>query len=132
MYWYLEVLKNYATFDGRARRKEYWYFFLVNTLISIFSGFVFGVVGALTKHPELAHFSTLYSLATLIPSIAVGIRRMHDTDHSGWWMLCPFYNLVLCCMAGNEKPNRFGPDPKAPNVQKIKVGGGGGPQRLAG
>ena len=105
MNYYIHVLKNYALFTGRARRQEYWMFVLINVIISI----VIGVVAAMIKLPILGN---LYSLAVLVPSVAVGIRRMHDTDHSGWWILLPFVNLYFACLDGTPGVNRFGADPK--------------------
>ncbi len=106
MNWYVEVLKKYAVFDGRARRREYWMFFLLNILIS----FAIGLVAGLTRIGEL---SVLYSLSVLIPGIAVSVRRMHDTDHSGWWVLVPIVNFVFAVTEGSQGENRFGADPKA-------------------
>lgn len=105
MNYYLNVLRNYATFSGRARRSEYWYFVLFNGIIS----FVFGFVCGLIQVPELAN---LYSLAVLIPSIAVGVRRMHDVGKSGWFLLIPIYNLILTFTEGENGENQYGPDPK--------------------
>ncbi|MBN3787541.1 DUF805 domain-containing protein [Burkholderia sp. Ac-20353] len=113
MKWYLKVLKNYAVFSGRARRKEYWMFLLVNTIVAFLIGLIFGVIGVLIGDKAFANWAQLYSLAILIPSIAVGVRRMHDTDHSGWWLLCPIVNLVYLCIRGTSGNNRFGDDPKA-------------------
>jgi uncharacterized membrane protein YhaH (DUF805 family) len=109
MNWYLEVLKKYAVFSGRARRKEYWMFVLFNLLISFFIGLVLGFAGMGERGQLLIN---LYQLAVLIPSIAVGVRRMHDSDHSGWWILLPIVNLVFACTDGTSGPNRFGPSPK--------------------
>jgi uncharacterized membrane protein YhaH (DUF805 family) len=105
MTWYIEVLKKYAIFQGRARRKEYWMFFLFNMIIA----FALGFVGGMLKTRVL---SSLYSLAVLVPAIAVGVRRMHDTDHSGWWLLLPIVNLVFACTDGTPGPNQYGPNPK--------------------
>jgi len=80
-------------------------FFLFSLIISI----VIALVARLIHFPLL---STLYSLAVLLPGIAVAIRRMHDTDHSGWWMLVPIVNLVFACQDGQPNDNRFGPNPK--------------------
>jgi uncharacterized membrane protein YhaH (DUF805 family) len=107
MNWYIEVLKKYAVFDGRARRKEYWMFFLFNFIIAFALGFFAGLAGL------PAFVAQIYSLAVLIPAIAVGIRRMHDTDHSGWWLLFPIVNLIFAVTEGTRGDNRFGPDPKA-------------------
>ena len=107
MNWYLQVLKKYAVFEGRARRKEYWIFFLFNFIVN----FVLGFAEGLAKGPGV--LANIYSLGVLIPATAVGVRRMHDTDHSGWFLLIPFYNLILAVREGQQGSNRFGPDPKA-------------------
>ena len=106
MNYYLKVLQNYATFSGRARRSEYWFFFLFNLIISFVFGFVFGLM----QVPQLA---IIYSLAVLIPSIAVGVRRMHDVGKSGWFLLIPIYNLILAFRDGIKGDNEYGADPKA-------------------
>ena len=105
--WYLDVLKNrYATFEGRARRQEYWNFALISFGISI----VLGVVGALIGLPII---SSLYSLAVLVPTIAAGVRRLHDTGRSGWWLLVPILNLVYLIEDSQQGSNQFGANPKA-------------------
>lgn len=113
MDWYLSVLKNYAVFSGRARRKEYWMFFLFNVIFAI----VLGIIGSIIDTTIL---STLYSLALLIPGIAVFVRRMHDIGKSGWWLLISFipiiggiWLLVLACTEGTAGENEYGQDPKA-------------------
>lgn len=106
MNYYLKVLQNYATFSGRARRSEYWYFFLFNIIIS----FVLSFVGGLSNTSII---SLIYALAVFIPSIAVGIRRMHDVGKSGWFLLIPIYNLILACTDGVKDENEYGADPKA-------------------
>lgn len=113
MKWYLKVLKNYAVFNGRARRKEYWMFFLVNVIVAFVIGTIVGFIAALMHSRAIADLAQLYSLAVLIPGIAVGVRRMHDSDHSGWWLLLPIVNLVFLCISGTPGQNRFGDDPKA-------------------
>jgi uncharacterized membrane protein YhaH (DUF805 family) len=110
MNWYLLVLKKYADFNGRARRKEYWYFTLVSILISI-------VLTIIEMKMKVAHIDSLYSLAVLLPSIAVGVRRMHDVGKSGWFILIPIYNLILACTEGNKGTNEYGPDPKRPELE---------------
>jgi len=112
MHWYLGVLKKYAVFSGRARRKEYWMFVLFNILIGGALGLVEGLLGIAPESNESV-LVPIYQLAILIPSIAVGVRRMHDTDHSGWWLLFPIVNLVLTVREGQRSENRFGTDPKA-------------------
>ncbi|MFN8659007.1 MAG: DUF805 domain-containing protein [Candidatus Obscuribacterales bacterium] len=116
---YLKVIQNYAGFSGRAGRKEYWMFVLFNVIIMLAIAVVFGAIGAMIK-VELSWVASLYSLAVMCPSIAVGIRRLHDQDKSGWWILTgliPFVGgiviLVLMCLEGSPGDNRFGPSPKA-------------------
>jgi uncharacterized membrane protein YhaH (DUF805 family) len=120
MSWYLAVLKKYAVFSGRARRKEYWWFVLINLIIA----FVLAGLGALTtKNGEVGVFtalSGLYSLALILPSLGVMIRRLHDTNRSGWWFfisLVPFVGelilLIFLVLDSDPGTNRFGPNPKA-------------------
>ena len=112
--WYLNCVKgHYADFNGRARRTEYWMFFLVNLIISI----VVTLIGRAIHAPILG---TLYSLAVLLPAIAVGVRRLHDTGRSGWWLLISLIPLigtiwiiVLLVLEGDRGDNQYGADPKA-------------------
>ena len=106
MHYFIKCLKEYATFTGRARRSEYWYFFLFNLIFSFVIGFVGGVLGT-----EI--LGLIYAFALLIPGIAVGVRRVHDTGKSGWFILVPIYNLILMLTPGDEGPNEYGPDPKS-------------------
>jgi uncharacterized membrane protein YhaH (DUF805 family) len=101
----LQPLKKYADFKGRATRTEYWGFILVCTLAGFVSGFIEGMT-------QILWLSNLLSLAVFIPSIAVGIRRMHDTDRSGWWILLPIVNIVFFCFDSQREENRFGVCPK--------------------
>jgi len=112
---YLEVLKKYAVFGGRARRKEYWYFVLFNTLISIALTFIDGVTGSFSSEAGIGLLSGIYGLAVLIPSIAVGVRRLHDTNRSGWWLLIALIPLIgaivlIIFLASDSKPeeNKYG------------------------
>lgn len=110
MKYYFEVLKKYAVFNGRARRKEYWMFVLFNMIICIILSFIEGIVGIFPESKS-SLIVNIYSLAVLIPSIAVGVRRMHDVDKSGWFILIPIYNLILACTKGAEGENQYGYDP---------------------
>lgn len=105
MEWMLLPLKRYAQFDGRSRRMEYWMFFLFTFVVSIVLQILDAMLG-------LGFLYLVFALGVLVPSIAVGIRRMHDTDHSGWWILVPIVNLVFAFTPGTAGPNRFGDDPK--------------------
>lgn len=111
MAWYLEALRKYADFNGRARRTEYWAFVLINFLIILGGTFLadtLGFGGSLLG---------LYVLAMIIPSLAVTVRRLHDTNKSGWWLLLsfvPFGNLILLIFTlldGDYGPNQYGNPP---------------------
>lgn len=113
MNWYVKVLKNYTNFTGRSRRKEYWMFVLINTVISIILKVldeVFGLkYGGLEDNGVL---ETIYSLAVIVPYLAVGVRRMHDVGKSGWYLLIPIYNLILACTDSESESNKWGDNPK--------------------
>ncbi|MBP1804454.1 DUF805 domain-containing protein [Rubellimicrobium aerolatum] len=102
---------NYATFRGRANRGEYWWFMVANVLVSVGLGLVdLGLFGA-----DRTVLSGLWSLAVILPSLAVGARRLHDTDRSGWWLLIGLVPvvgvivlIVLFALRGDSRPNRFG------------------------
>ncbi len=114
MSWYIKVLSNYANFEGRARRKEYWMFFLFNLIIAVLIGFITGYIGGvLGKGTSINNAASLiYNLAIFLPSLGVAIRRMHDTGRSGWWILLPFANLVFLCFDSEPGTNKYGPNPK--------------------
>ncbi len=119
MNWYIEVMKKYAVFSGRARRKEYWYFALFNFIISIVLIIIDAVIGSFNPDVGMGFLGGVYALAILIPSIAVAVRRLHDIDRSGWWLLIGMIpligGLVLLFFAVQDSkpgPNRFGANPK--------------------
>jgi uncharacterized membrane protein YhaH (DUF805 family) len=121
--WYLEVLKKYAVFGGRARRKEYWMFFLSNLVISFVLILIDILIGTFSPQGSAGLLQGLYSLVVLIPSIAVTVRRLHDTGRSGWWILIaliPFIGgiVLLIFMALDSEPgaNQYGLNPKAGNI----------------
>ena len=105
MNYYLNVWKNFANFSGRARRSEYWYFVLFNIIIAV----ILGQIAVLIEFPWLV---TIYYLAILIPSIAVGVRRMHDVGKSAWYLLIPIYSFILAVSEGTRGNNEYGLDPK--------------------
>lgn len=115
MNWYIKVLKQYADFDGRARRKEYWMFILFHMIIS----YGLQILGGIAESMLILGLAGVYSLAVIIPSIAVGVRRMHDQGKSGWFILIPIYNLILFCTDGDRSENEYGPDPKGDNINEI-------------
>ncbi|WP_459210522.1 DUF805 domain-containing protein [Aquimarina rhabdastrellae] len=126
MEWYLKVLKNYANFEGRARRKEYWMFVLFNALITIGIAIVAGIFTAIAASIDLPFLSiifwivyVIYALAMILPTLAVAVRRLHDTGNSGWMYLItlipligPIWLLVLMATEGDYGDNQYGPDPK--------------------
>lgn len=119
MNYYLAVLKKYAVFSGRSQRAEYWYFFLFNLIISIVLAIVDGLIGNSSSATGIGLLGGIYSLALIIPIIAVTIRRLHDTNHSGWWLfigLIPIVGViwlfVLTVTDSNPGENKYGPNPK--------------------
>ncbi|MGL6257695.1 DUF805 domain-containing protein [Vibrio sp. WXL210] len=117
MEWYFAVLKKYAVFTGRARRQEYWMFVLFNVIISIAIALIERVIGT-------NFIGGLYSLAVFIPSLAVAVRRLHDTGRTGWWVLIGFIPLiglivliVFTIKDSDEGDNEYGPNPKGLDAQ---------------
>ncbi len=102
-----KVFQNYATFSGRASRAEYWWFFLFWLLVSI-------GLDVIQIYTGIIYLSLLWSLAIIIPSIAVGVRRMHDVGKSGLYLLIPIYSLILACTASDPGANEYGPNPNEP------------------
>lgn len=119
MNWYIEVLKKYAVFNGRARRKEYWFFVLFSTLISIALSVADLMMGNLDPQTGYGFLSGIYTLLVIIPTIAVSVRRLHDTNRSGWWffiILIPLIGAIalLVFFASDSKSdeNEYGISPK--------------------
>jgi uncharacterized membrane protein YhaH (DUF805 family) len=125
MDWYFKVLRNYVGFRGRARRKEYWMFILVNLVLT-------GVLSILDKMLGLkiaadeGMLTTIYGLLIMLPSWAVQFRRLHDTDRSAWWLLLvliPIIGwiviLIFNCQNGTPGENRFGSDPKQMDARLV-------------
>ena len=150
MEWMLMPLRRYAEFSGRSRRKEYWMFTLFMLLVSVALMAIEMAVGIAEMFGEGGGpLSLIFSLATLIPGISVSVRRLHDIDRSGWWLLGPFIPLIFVGFAvatqltwlvgiagglaligilillvfavkdGTKGPNRFGDDPKNPTNAEV-------------
>lgn len=151
MNWMIMPFKRYADFKGRSRRMEFWMFALLNSIVWLVlvmmqmgSTAGFAELAADEQNNPLAIYGVLFSgtfgillalwaLATIIPSIAVTVRRLHDRDMSGWWYLgviigslIPLINilislgfLILMFLPGTPGPNRFGPDPKDPTNAEV-------------
>ena len=120
MNWYIKVLKKYAVFSGRARRKEYWMFVLFNFIFSLVASLIDLGIGILTFAVfGFGLLSILYALAVFVPGLAVSVRRLHDVGKSGWYLLInlipiagPIWFLVLTCMDSQPGDNKYGPNPK--------------------
>ena len=113
MEYYKKVLSNYAVFSGRARRKELWMFVLFNIIITIILSIVSQMIGM------DGILDGLYGLAVLVPSLAVGARRLHDTGKSAWWLLLclvPIIGwiilIIFYVLDSQPGANEYGPNPK--------------------
>ncbi len=120
MYWYFKALRKYADFNGRAGRKEYWLYVLFNVIISLILSGLDEVAGLTTiSSGGLGPLYGVYSLAVLIPSLAVTVRRLHDVGKSGWWLLLAFVPLlgvillIFLALAGEAGRNEYGDDPRS-------------------
>jgi len=119
MNWYLKVLKNYVGFNGRAQRAEFWYFTLFNFLAVLALTFVDALIGTYSAEGGLGLISSIYLLGVMLPGIAVAIRRLHDTNRSGWWYLLILVPLIgaivlIVFFVQDSSPgtNEYGPSPK--------------------
>jgi uncharacterized membrane protein YhaH (DUF805 family) len=117
--YYLEALKKYAVFSGRARRAAFWYFVLFNIIVTIVLALIDTLLGTTTGVSSFGILSGIYSLAVLIPTLALWVRRLHDIDRTGWWVLINLIPLigtivllVFALTPGTPGSNRYGPDPK--------------------
>lgn len=123
MNWYLKVLKQYADFSGRARRKEYWMFVLFNMIFAIVAMILDNVLGIAMEGIGYGPLYGLYVLAMLIPGLAVAVRRLHDVGKSGWMILIALipligtiWLLVLMVTDSNPGENQYGQNPKEATV----------------
>lgn len=130
MSWYLEVLKKYAQFDGRAARTEFWMYSLINAIIVIVLQIAASslIQISATLAIVISLIAGLYSLGVLIPSLAVAARRLHDTGRSGWWILISFVPLIgafvllyFCVQPGTPGENQFGSNPLDANAEAAPV-----------
>lgn len=124
MDWYFEVLRKYAVFSGRSRRKEYWLFTLFNMLAMLVLSFIDGMIGLYNVEAGVGLLSGIYALGIFIPSLAVTVRRLHDTSRSGWWILIAFIPLIgalvliiFAVLDSTPGSNKFGPDPKGMDAE---------------
>ena len=119
MNWFMTSVRKYAVFSGRSRRSEYWFFVLFYFLFCIALTIVDMVAGTMSETGEIGLFSSLFALAMFIPSLAVGVRRLHDIGKSGWWLLIGIIPLVgwillivWACFDSQPGANAYGPNPK--------------------
>jgi uncharacterized membrane protein YhaH (DUF805 family) len=111
-YFWIGITKKYLTFSGRARRSEFWFFWLFDVLFTFVFSLVDSFVVFFTNYDGFFSIYSTYQLLMLIPFIAVGVRRMHDVNKSGWFLLIPIYSLILQLTEGTKGENKYGPDPK--------------------
>lgn len=116
MSWFIKCIRQYADFNGRAHRKEYWMFVLFCFLFAVAARMVDAL---LFGQNGLEPVSSLLSLFLLLPSLAAGTRRLHDTSRSAWWLLIalvPVFGVIVLivffALPGVERRNRYGPDPR--------------------
>ncbi|MGL5336745.1 MAG: DUF805 domain-containing protein [Enterovibrio sp.] len=119
MNWYLSVFKKYAVFSGRAPRKEFWYFTLINVLCTVVLVFIDEKLGFFYPQVGIGVLSGVYTLLALLPSTGVLMRRLHDTGRSAWWGLITLIPLlgaiilvVLLALKGQPYDNKYGVSPK--------------------
>ncbi|USD51642.1 DUF805 domain-containing protein [Vibrio sp. SCSIO 43153] len=117
--WYYKVILNYTNFNGRARRQEYWYFTLVNVLVNLVMGIIDRVIGSVMQMDNFGFFGVIYALFIMIPSIAVTVRRLHDSGRTGWWALIAFVPVIgilvllyFLIQDSEEGSNQYGANPK--------------------
>ncbi|EKO3798637.1 DUF805 domain-containing protein [Vibrio harveyi] len=117
--WYYRVILNYSNFGGRARRQEYWYFTLVNVLVNLVMGIIDRVIGSVMQMDNFGFFGVIYALFIMIPSIAVTVRRLHDSGRTGWWALIAFVPIIgvlvllyFLIQDSEEGSNQYGANPK--------------------
>ena len=132
MSWYIKVLKKYAVFSGRAKREEFWMFVLFNLIFSLVASLIDLGIGILTFTVfGWCLLSLIYSLAVLIPGLAVSVRRLHDVGKSGWYLLInlipiagPIWFLILACTDSQAGENQYGPNPKEEMIAQQDVEAG--------
>jgi uncharacterized membrane protein YhaH (DUF805 family) len=119
MNWYFKVIKQYNDFTGRSGRKEFWTFVLFNILLVFALGFIDAIIGTSDAKIEYGFLSGFYTLAVLVPFIALLVRRLQDVGESGWMILIAFipfvgaiWLIVLCLKDGNPGEKQYGPNPK--------------------
>lgn len=124
MNWYLKVLNHYVDFSGRARRKEYWMYILFHIIFTFLTAFLDILLS--TEFNDVGLFYLIYLVLNIIPGIAVSVRRLHDIGKSGLMILVnlipivgPIWFLVLTCMEGESKSNKWGVNPKENNNEKM-------------
>jgi uncharacterized membrane protein YhaH (DUF805 family) len=119
MYWFIKCFKKYADFSGRARRKEFWMFFLFYFIFALVLSIIDGLLGWGFADGTFGILYMLFVLAALLPYLAVTVRRLHDTGRSGWWyfimlipLVGPIWLIVLLATDGEPGENQYGPNPK--------------------
>ena len=119
MEWYLKVLRQFSDFEGRARRKEYWMYTLINAIVILIAITLDNVLGLANEDYFIGPIYMLYALAVILPGLAVSVRRLHDVGKSGWMILISFipiiggiWLLILFVTDGQVGENEYGLNPK--------------------
>jgi uncharacterized membrane protein YhaH (DUF805 family) len=117
---FLQAFRKYAQFSGRAKRAEFWWFFVLATIFCFLLAVVDSMIGTYSESLEMGLLSTVFGLSTIVPTFSVGARRLHDVNSSGWWqllLLVPLFGalflIYLMLQRGAAEENRFGPPPAA-------------------
>ncbi|RYE00043.1 MAG: DUF805 domain-containing protein [Sphingobacteriales bacterium] len=110
--YFRRAMQNYANFNGRDTRPQFWWFYLSIFIISFIAGFIAGLI-------QVQLLSTIVSLVFLIPNLAAAVRRVHDVGKSGWFILIPIYNIILLATEGENVDNEYGPNPRRTENSKF-------------
>ena len=128
MNWYIKVLKKYAVFSGRARRKEYWMFVLFNFIFSLVASLLDLAIFGLVLTTGVGPLYIVYIVAVFVPGLAVAVRRLHDVGKSGWYLFIilipiagPIWFLVLACTDSQAGDNKYGPNPKEEIIAQQEI-----------
>lgn len=111
---YKKMWANFANFEGRTSRNDYWYAFVMNLIVSFCIGFVLGFISGMTGIKEVEYLSYIYSLAVFIPGLSIAVRRLHDTNTTGWYILIElipivgFILLLIKLCTDSVEPNNYG------------------------
>ena len=108
---YLDALAKYGVFHGRSKRETYWRFMLFHFLVLVALYAIDKLTGTYSREAGMGLLGTVYFWATIIPAVAIGVRRTHDVGLSGWWHFVPLVNIILLIKKGQRNDNQYGDNP---------------------